>query len=115
MKKPSPYNADFLELLKKDKPNQVEEPAAVYQKEDPTAREDIRHTFVMRKDLLEKIRDYAYMQHLNGKYYYGQRDVLEEILDQFFQGKALVPRPEFIRQKEQERVNRIKKGVKKSS
>lgn len=99
----------FITLLKE---KVVEEQLKPVENIDRDPGEEIRHTFVMGKNYLEKMRDYAYMRHEGGSYYYGQKDVLHEALDYFFKDKKVPPRPEFIRRIEEDRVKRIKKGLK---
>ena len=46
-----------------------------------------RHTYYVRRDLLEKVRGYAYWER------YGISELINHILEEFFEGKEVKPQP----------------------
>ena len=46
-----------------------------------------RHTYYIRKDLLEKVRGYAYWER------YGISELINQILEEFFEDKEVKPKP----------------------
>lgn len=46
-----------------------------------------RHTYYVRVDLLEKLRGYAYWER------YGISELINQILEEFFEGREVKPKP----------------------
>lgn len=79
----------------------------------PVAEEpkDLRQTFVVREDYLEKLKDYVHMIRVSEDSYYTQKDAMHEALDMLFQAAGEIqPRPEKLKEREKERAQRIRRG-----
>lgn len=72
---------------------------------------DVRQTFVLGQDYLDRLRDYVHTRRAQGQYEYTQKQALHEALDKLFDGFALQERPARIRQQEEERKQRIRRGI----
>ena len=72
---------------------------------------DVRQTFVIGKDYLEKLKDFVHTQKLKGLYEYSQKNALHDALDLLFKDITITQRPESVIQKEQKRALRIRKGI----
>ncbi len=53
-----------------------------------------RQTFLLREDIIEKIKDYVYTQKIGGDLLYTQQNLIEEALEIFLKGKEIKARPE---------------------
>ena len=83
-------------------------PKVVQQEEPP---KDLRQTFVIREDYLEKLKDYVHMIRVTEDSYYTQKDAMHEALDMLFQSAGEIkPRPDKLKEREQERAQRIRRG-----
>ena len=75
------------------------------------SKRDVRQTFVLSQDHLEKLRDHVHARRIGGDYNYSQKQALEEALDLLFASTAPVsPRPEQVREREQQRRERMQQG-----
>lgn len=73
--------------------------------------EDIRQTFIVREDYLEKLKDYVHMIRISEDSYYTQKDAMHEALDMLFESAGEIPnRPEKLKQREKDRAQRIKRA-----
>lgn len=88
-------------------PRLAEEETPV-QKEDA---KDIRQTFVIREDYLERLKDYVHMMRISEDSYYTQKDAMQDALDMLFNAAGEIPdRPERLKDREKERASRIRKA-----
>lgn len=75
------------------------------------AGRDVRQTFVLSQDHLERLRDHVHARRTVGDYNYSQKQALQEALDLLFASTAPVsPRPEQVRELEQQRRERMQQG-----
>ena len=86
MSKNKKLGSNPLDWIGKD-PNIVVEK----QKEKPPSEKKVilekRETFILKTDLTEKIKDYAYWERIT------QKDVINSILESFFKDNPVKPRP----------------------
>ena len=83
----------------------------VKQEEEAAQPKDVRQTFVVREDYLEKLKDYVHMIRVTEDSYYTQKDAMHEALDMLFESAGEIkPRPDKLKEREQERAQRIRKG-----
>lgn len=52
-----------------------------------------RQTFLLRKETIDKIKDFVYTQKISGDILFTQKDLLERALSEFFKGKEITKRP----------------------
>lgn len=82
--------------------------------EEAPAREeakDVRQTFVIREDYLERLKDYVHMMRISEDSYYTQKDAMQDALDMLFDSAGTIPdRPEKLKEREKERASRIRKS-----
>lgn len=72
---------------------------------------DIRQTFVIREDYLERLKDYVHMMRITEDSYYTQKDAMQDALDKLFESAGQIPeRPEKLKDREKERASRIRKA-----
>jgi hypothetical protein len=72
---------------------------------------DVRQTFVIREDYLEKLKDYVHMIRISEDSYYTQKDAMHEALDMLYESAGEIPpRPDKLKEREQERAQRIRRG-----
>ncbi|TVT36913.1 hypothetical protein FNT36_23880 [Hymenobacter setariae] len=72
---------------------------------------DARQTFVLSRHHLERLRDYVHARRAGGDYTYSQKQALQEALDLLFAGTDPVEtRPDQVKEREQERRQRIQQG-----
>lgn len=72
---------------------------------------DARQTFVLSRHHLEQLRDYVHARRAAGDYNYSQKQALQEALDLLFASAAPVEtRPDQVKEREQERRQRIQQG-----
>ena len=72
---------------------------------------DARQTFVLSRLHLERLRDYVHARRAGGDYTYSQKQALQEALDLLFAGTDPVEtRPDQVKEREQERRQRIQQG-----
>ena len=88
---------------------QVQEPAGAVM---PAAGgRDVRQTFVLSQGHLEQLRDHVHARRIGGDYNYSQKQALQAALDLLFASTTPVsPRPEQVRELEQQRRERIHQG-----
>lgn len=72
---------------------------------------DVRQTFIIRNDYLEKLKDYVHHKRQAGYSFYTQKEALQEALEAFFSLLDVPTRPDFIKEAEQKRASRIKKSL----
>lgn len=73
---------------------------------------EVRQTFIVKNSHLEKLKDYVHYRRQQGHSFYTQKEALNDALDAFFEVKSQIPtRPDFIKEAEQHRSNRIKKSL----
>ena len=73
---------------------------------------EVRQTFIVKNSHLEKLKDYVHFRRQQGHSYYTQKEALNDALDAFFEVKSKIPtRPDFIKEAEQQRANRIKRSL----
>ncbi len=78
----------------------VQETAPVY----------VRNTFIVREDYLDQLRDVVHTRRKAGNYLYSQKDALEEALQLFLAQTAIEARPAELKQREQQRNAKIRRG-----
>lgn len=72
---------------------------------------DARQTFVLSRRHLEQLRDYVHARRAGGDYTYSQKQAIQEALDLLFAGTDPVEtRPDQVKEREQERRQRIQQG-----
>jgi protease II len=72
---------------------------------------DARQTFVVRRHLLERVRDYVHARRAKGDYAYSQKQALEEALLEFLAAREPAqPRPLEAREREQQFRARVREG-----
>ena len=71
---------------------------------------DVRQTFIIGKHYLEQLKNYVHTRRIAGEYEYTQKQALQEALDKLFAGFDLVSRPAHIRQQEENRKQKIRRG-----
>jgi len=72
--------------------------------------EDVRQTFIIKADHLEKIRDYVHLKRQQGDSMFTQKDALQEAFELLFKKIGNIPsRPEHIKEAEKVRSNKIKR------
>jgi hypothetical protein len=85
------------------------EPQPIHEESEPA--KDIRQTFVIREDYLEKLKDFVHLKRVTEDSYYTQKEAMQEALDMLFESVDEIPgRPEKIKEREQERASRIRRG-----
>lgn len=80
--------------------------------EEEILSKDIRQTFIIGEDYLEKLKDFVHTKRVTGIYLYTQKNALHDALDLLFKDTTLINRPDEIKQKEEKRANKIRKGIK---
>ena len=89
--------------------SQPSEPKLIQEEEEQP--KDIRQTFVVREDYLEKLKDFVHMKRVTEDSYYTQKEAMQEALDLLFSEVGEIPsRPEKIKEREQERASRIRRS-----
>ena len=72
---------------------------------------DVRQTFILSQEHLEKLRDHVHARKAGGDYNYSQKQALQEALDLLFaSGAPVAPRPDRVRELEQQRREQIQQG-----
>jgi hypothetical protein len=72
---------------------------------------NVRQTFVLEGDHLERIRDYVHARRSQGDYRYSQKQMIEEALDLFLASRTPAPpRPTELREQERQLRVRIQEG-----
>ncbi|WP_303312767.1 hypothetical protein [Hymenobacter sp. BT730] len=74
---------------------------------------DVRQTFIIGQQYLEQLKDYVHTKRTKGQYEYTQKQALHEALDMLFKGAKIEPRPAHIRQQEESRKQKIRRGIPK--
>lgn len=75
------------------------------------ALKDVRQTFIVRNDYLEKLKDYVHHKRQEGFSFYTQKEALQDVLESFFSSLEIPTRPDFIKEAEIKRANRIKRSL----
>jgi protease II len=71
----------------------------------------VRQTFVVRRHLLEQVRDYVHARRAKGDYSYSQKQALEEALFEFLAAREPTqPRPPEAHEREQLFRARVREG-----
>jgi hypothetical protein len=70
----------------------------------------VRNTFIVREDYLDQLRDVVHTRRKAGNYLYSQKDALEEALQLFLAHTAIEARPAELKQREQQRNAKIRRG-----
>ncbi len=86
-------------------------------KEEPTQNvvveeypEEVRQTFIIKSDHLEKMRDYVHLKRQQGDSLFTQKDALQEAFELLFNKIGSMPsRPEHIKEAEKIRSSKIKR------
>lgn len=76
-----------------------------------SASKDVRQTFIVRNDYLEKLKDYVHHKRQEGFSFYTQKEALQDVLESFFSSLEIPTRPDFIKEAEIKRANRIRKSL----
>ena len=85
-----------------------EEPAQVQTDKHP---EEVRQTFIILTDHLEKMRDYVHLKRQQGDSLFTQKDAIQEAFELLFRKTGNIPsRPEHIKEAERIRSSKIKRG-----
>ncbi|WBO86783.1 hypothetical protein [Hymenobacter yonginensis] len=71
---------------------------------------DVRQTFVLSRQYLEKLKNFVHTQRMGGQYDFTQKQALHQALDLLFDNAEIEERPLQIRQKEEVRRQQIRKG-----
>ena len=74
---------------------------------------DVRQTFVLGQQYLDRLKDYVHTRRMQGQYEYTQKQALHDALDKLFKDFEIEARPLHIRQQEESRKQRIRKGITK--
>jgi len=74
---------------------------------------DVRQTFVLGQRYLDRLKDYVHTRRVQGQYEYTQKQALHDALDKLFEGVDITERPAHIRQQEESRKQRIRRGISK--
>jgi uncharacterized membrane protein len=74
---------------------------------------DVRQTFIVGQQYLDRLKDYVHTKRMSGQYEYTQKQALHEALDKLFEGATIEVRPAHIRQQEESRKQRIRRGIAK--
>ena len=74
---------------------------------------DVRQTFVLGQRYLDRLKDYVHTRRMQGQYEYTQKQALHDALDKLFEGVDITERPAHIRQQEESRKQRIRRGISK--
>lgn len=74
---------------------------------------DVRQTFVLGQQYLERLKNYVHTQRMSGQYDFTQKQALHQALDLLFATAQIQERPLQIRQKEEVRRQQIRKGKSK--
>ena len=91
-------------------PPQQEEAPLVKREEDKQPK-DVRQTFVVREDYLERLKDYVHMIRITEDSYFTQKDAMHEALDMLFESAGEIKsRPDKLKEREQDRARRIRQG-----
>lgn len=91
--------------------DQEDQQAPKVVKQEDDLPKDLRQTFVIREDYLEKLKDYVHMIRVSEDSYYTQKDAMHEALDMLFESAGEIkPRPDKLKEREQERAQRIRRG-----
>lgn len=87
-------------------PRLAEEEAAAQEE-----AKDVRQTFVIREDYLERLKDYVHMMRITEDSYYTQKDAMQDALDMLFEAAGEIKeRPDKLKEREKERANKIRKA-----
>jgi len=82
----------------------------------PLEAGDARQTFVVRRYLLERVRDYVHARRAKGDYAYSQRQALEEAFTEFLAAREPAqPRPPEAHEREQQFRARVREGRQSSA
>ncbi len=88
-----------------------EVPLVKQEQQENEPPKDVRQTFVVREDYLEKLKDYVHMIRITEDSYYTQKDAMHEAMDMLFEKAGEIkPRPDKLKEREQERAQRIRRG-----
>ncbi|SNR96514.1 hypothetical protein [Hymenobacter mucosus] len=74
---------------------------------------DVRQTFIIGQQYLDRLKDYVHTKRVAGQYEYTQKQALHDALDKLFEGATIEVRPAHIRQQEETRKQRIRRGIPK--
>lgn len=74
---------------------------------------DVRQTFIVGEQYLNRLKDFVHTKRMSGQYEYTQKQALHEALDRLFEGATIEERPAHIRQQEEARKQRIRRGITK--
>jgi predicted ribosome quality control (RQC) complex YloA/Tae2 family protein len=74
---------------------------------------DVRQTFIVGQHYLDRLKDYVHTKRMSGQYEYTQKQALHDALDKLFEGATIESRPAHIRQQEETRKQRIRRGIPK--
>ncbi|GGF28077.1 hypothetical protein [Hymenobacter cavernae] len=74
---------------------------------------DVRQTFIIGQQYMNRLKDFVHTKRVNGQYEYTQKQALHEALDRLFEGATIEERPAHIRQQEETRKQRIRRGITK--
>ena len=74
---------------------------------------DVRQTFIIGEQYLNRLKDFVHTKRVAGQYEYTQKQALHEALDRLFEGATIEERPAHIRQQEEARKQRIRRGITK--
>ena len=74
---------------------------------------DVRQTFIIGQQYLDKLKDYVHTKRMSGQYEYTQKQALHDALERLFEGSTIEARPAHIRQQEETRKQRIRRGIPK--
>ncbi|MCB2411137.1 hypothetical protein [Hymenobacter lucidus] len=74
---------------------------------------DVRQTFILGLQYLDRLKDYVHTKRTGGQYEYTQKQALHDALDRLFEGATIEARPAHIRQQEESRKQKIRRGIPK--
>jgi hypothetical protein len=73
---------------------------------------EVRQTFIVKNEHLEKLKDFVHYKRQQGYSFYTQKEGLNDAFEVFFASLDEIPnRPDFIKDAETQRANRIKKSL----
>ncbi|MBX0293193.1 hypothetical protein K3G63_22300 [Hymenobacter sp. HSC-4F20] len=73
----------------------------------------MRQTFIIGQQYLEQLKDYVHTRRVAGQYEYTQKQALHEALELLFASATIEARPAHIREQEESRRQRIRRGLPK--
>lgn len=75
------------------------------------SQDEVRQTFIIQADHLERLRDYVHLKRQQGDSLFTQKEALQEALELLFKKAGNIPsRPDHIKEAERIRSSKIKRN-----